>query len=150
MSIATLSTIDPILSSSYHVEIQGVVIAQFQKVDGLSIEISTIEHRENKMGGLPIMRKLPGHVKYADITLARGKVTDTAFFDWIGKVQAGNIAGARTSGSVVLFDFTHGEIQRFNFVNAWPSKVNLGSLAAGGNDVLLENVTIVHEGLSIG
>ena len=150
MSVDTLTTIDPVTSFNYHIEIQGVTFAQFQKVDGLSVEIQTIEHRENKLKGLPIMRKLPGHVKYADITLSRGKVGDKAFFDWIQQVQDGKISQARKSGSVVLFDLEHGELQRFNFENGWPSKVNLGSLSAAGNEVLLENVTIVHERLTLG
>jgi len=63
-------------------------------------------------------------------------------------VQDGNIDGARKNGSVVLYDYQQGEIARFNFVNAWPSKVSLGALQAAGNDVLLEECVITHEGVA--
>ena len=61
----------------------------------------------------------------------------------------GKIDEARKNGSIVLYDYAGGEISRYNFVNAWPSKASLGSLQAGGNDVLMEEVTLVIEGLEL-
>ena len=81
--------------------------------------------------------------------LARGKVADQAFWTWIKKVQDGKIAEARTSGSIVLFDYAHGEINRFNFDQGWPSKIEVGRLEAGTDTVLLETVTITHENLTV-
>jgi len=38
---------------------------------------------------------------------------------------------------------------RFNITNAWPSKISIGSLQAGGSEVTVEEVTLVHEGLAV-
>jgi phage tail-like protein len=139
---------DALAGYSFSVEIDGVTIAQFKEVSGINAEIQTIEHRENKVGGLPVMKKLPGARKWGDLTLKRGRTDNKALWDWIKSVQDGNMTAARKNGSIVLMDYSHGETSRFNFVNGWPSKVSVGSLNAGGNDILIEEVTIVHEGLA--
>src|SRR5215475_6909964 len=136
---------DALAGYSFSVEIDGVSIAQFKEVSGLSAEIQTIEHRENKQGGLPVLKKLPGARKFGDITLKRGKTNSKTVWDWLKKVQDGDIDGARKNGSIVLYDYKHGEVSRFHFMNAWPSKVSLGSMQAQGNDILLEECVITHE-----
>jgi len=77
-------------------------------------------------------------------------VADQAFWTWIKLVQDGKIYEARKTGAIVLFDYAHGEINRFNFDQGWPSKVEVGKLEAGVDSVLLETVTITHENLRVG
>lgn len=144
-----LAEFDPIATYAYHVEIDSITVAQFKQVTGLSISVGVIEHRANKLMGQPIMKKLPGAVKFDDIVLSRGKVADQAFWSWIKLVQDGKISEARKSGSIVLFDYAHGEINRFNFEQGWPSKIEVGKLEAGSDSVLLETVTITHENLRV-
>ena len=144
-----LAEFDPIATYAYHVEIDSITVAQFKQVTGLSISVGVIEHRANKLLGQPIMKKLPGAVKFDDIVLSRGKVADQAFWSWIKLVQDGKISEARKSGSIVLFDYAHGEINRFNFEQGWPSKIEVGKLEAGSDSVLLETVTITHENLRV-
>ena len=145
-----MTIIDPIATYAFHVEVEGITIAQFKEVDGLSISVGVIEHRSNGLGAQPTLKKLPGSVKYENLVLSRDKVADDAFWDWIKKVQQGNIADAPKNGSVVLFDFAHGELSRFNFQAGWPCKVELGKLQSAVDTVLLETVTITHEKLEVG
>lgn len=140
---------DPLASYSFGVEISGLTIAQFKEVSGLAISIGVIENRANKVGGLPVLQKMPGAVKYDDIHLSRGKVADPAFWEWMKTVQGGNIEQARKDGSVILFDYAHGQVTRFNFFGGWPSRVEIGKLSAGADEVLLESVTITIERLEV-
>jgi phage tail-like protein len=142
--------IDPIATYAFHVNVDGVTIAQFKEVDGLSISVGVIEHRSNTNGGQPVMRKLPGTVKFENIVLSRGKVNDAAFWTWIKQVQDGDIDGARRDGSVILYDYAHGQVSKFDFKQGWPCKVELGKLQSATDTVLLETVTITHERLEIG
>jgi phage tail-like protein len=142
--------VDPIATYAFHVEIQGITIAQFKEVDGLTISVGVIEHRANKLTGQPVMKKLPGAARYEDIVLSRGKVNDDAFWTWIKQVQDGHIDDARKDGSVVLFDYARLQVSRFNFKQAWPSRVQVGKLQAGVDSVLLETVTLTHEQLEVG
>jgi phage tail-like protein len=137
---------DALAGYHFSIEIDGVAIAQFKELSGLSAEIQVIEHRENKVKGLPVLKKLPGAKKYGDLTLKRGRTDNKALWDWIKKVQDGDIDGARKNASVVLYDYKLGETSRWNILNAWPSKVSVGALQAGGNDVLVEECVITHEG----
>ena len=50
--------------------------------------------------------------------------------------------------SVVLYDYTYGEVARYNFTNGWVSKVTMGAAKAGANEVLMEEVSIVCEELT--
>ncbi len=144
-----MAVMDPLASYSFGVEISGVTIAQFKEVNGLGIAVGVIEHRANQVGGQPVLQKLPGSVHYDDIHLSRGKVADPAFWSWIKTVQDGQIDQARKDGSIVLFDFAHGEVTRFNFFGGWPSRVEIGKLAAGADQVLLESVTIAIDRLEV-
>lgn len=139
---------DALSGYNFSIEIDSITIAQFREVSGLSAEITTIEHRENNPKGLALLKKLPGSRKYGDITLKRGRTDSKDLWNWIKKVQDGKIDDARKNGSIVLYDYAGSEKSRFNFLNAWPSKVSLGSLQAGGSEVLLEECTITHEGIA--
>jgi phage tail-like protein len=139
---------DALAGYHFSIEIDGVTIAQFREVSGLAAEITTIEHRENNPKGLPLMKKLPGAKKYGDVTLKRGRTDSNELWNWLKTVQDGKIDDARKNGSIVLYDYENNEKSRFNFLNAWPSKVSLASLQAGGNDVLLEECTVTHEGIA--
>jgi phage tail-like protein len=140
---------DPLAVYAFHVEVDSIPIAQFKEVEGLTISVGVIEHRANKLLGQPVIKKLAGATKVDDIILRRGKVNDQVFWDWIKDVQEGHIDKARKTGSVVLFDYGHGEVTRFNFEAGWPSKVEIGKLQAGSDQVLLETVTITHEHLTV-
>jgi phage tail-like protein len=141
--------IDPLASYSFGVEVTGVTLAQFKEVAGLAISIGVIENRSNQAGGLPVLQKMPGAVTYEDIHLSRGKVADPAFWEWIKTVQEGKIDQARKDGSVILMDYAHGEVSRFNFFGGWPRRVEVGKLTAGADTVLLESVTIAIERLEV-
>jgi phage tail-like protein len=140
---------DTISNHAWQVEVDGIVLAQFKEASGLQSEIAVIEQIENKKGGIPVTRKLPGIMSWGDITLKRGMTDDPSWWKWVKEVQEGKIDAARRNASIVLYNYERGEKMRFNILNAWPSKVSIGSLQAGGSEVTMEEVTLVHEGLEI-
>jgi len=141
-----LST-DALAGYHYSIEIDGVQIAQFQEVSGLTSELDVIELKENTKDGKYIIHKLPGNRKPPSITLKRAKNASKDLWDWHQKIYQGKVADARKNGSVVLYSYDHSEVGRYNFVNAWPSKVSMSALKAGSNEILMEEVTIVCEEL---
>src|ERR1700743_3654450 len=100
-----LDTGDVVAGYHYTIECDGIALAQFKEVSGISSEIQVIEHRENTKAGLPVLKKLPGMIKSGDITLKRGRTDDTSLWDWHKKVKDGDIKGARKNGSVVLYAY---------------------------------------------
>jgi phage tail-like protein len=144
-----LASGDVVATRLFGIEIDGVQIAQFRDVAGVSNTIAPIEYRENTPGGVQVLKKLPGNQTAGDITLRRGKSGDRALWDWFKQVRDGDIAGARRNGSVILYDYEQGEVARYNFVNGWPSKLSITNLTAPGNDVVVEECVITHEGLEL-
>jgi phage tail-like protein len=140
---------DAIGNHAWQVEVGGRTIAQFKEASGLGTEVSVIEQIENKPGGIPVTLKLPGIAKWSDITLKRGISDDPGWWKWIKEVQDGKIDGARAEASIVLYSYERGEKMRFNLIACWPSKVTLSALQAGGTEIAMEEVTLVHQGLEI-
>lgn len=132
---------------NFQIEVDGVTLAQFKEVSGLSLEVKVIEEEALTPGGIPIIKKIPGPKKWGDITLKRGKTEDMEWWTWCNSIHEGNITEARRNGSIVLYDYALGEQARWNFINAWPSKVSVAGLKAGGSEVAVEECTLVHEGL---
>ena len=91
------------------------------------------------------LRRLPGLVKYTNITLKWGIIDDAELWDWRQKAVDGRIE--RKNGSIVLLDDTGAEKLRWNCRDGWPSKWTGPSLNATSNEVAIETLEIVHEGI---
>jgi phage tail-like protein len=138
---------DAIASYHFAVEIDGVEIAQFAEISGITSEMDVIEFSEVTPDGKSLIRKVPGKKKPPTITLKRAKNVSTSLWDWHYQAKQGKIADARRNGSIILFDYENGEVARYNFLNAWPSKITMGTLKAGSNEMLMEECSIVCEDL---
>ena len=136
---------DPLINFNFLVEIDGIVRAAFREAGGLDSSISVIEYRE---GGENIVnRKLPGQLKFSNVTLKWGMSDDTDLYDWHRQWATGDPAAARKNGSIVLLDRQGQEQARWNFFSAWPSKWTGPSFSAESSDIAIESLEIAHEGL---
>lgn len=135
---------DPYGSYNFLVEIDGITRAAFHEASGFDSSIDVIDHRE---GGNIVLNKLPGMVKYSNISLKRGITDDRELFDWHMQWVKGDPAAKRKNGSVILLDRQGQEKVRWNFINAWPAKWTGPSFTSEGNDVAIETLELAHEGL---
>ncbi|MBQ4818585.1 phage tail protein [Aquimarina sp. MMG016] len=126
----------------------------FTEVSGLDFETEVIEYREgsNKKYN---KTKQPGLTKYSNVTLKRGTFQgDFDFFtEWqkTYQFQEGNNTGSvyRRPVTIKLLDENHEPIITWVLENAWPSKVQSTDLKADANEVAIETMELVHEGLKI-
>ena len=138
---------DALTTFSFHVELDGVDIGAFKEASGIESETEIIEYKEATEKGKMIIRKVPGAMKWSDITLKKRIDASTELWDWRRQVEEGDIDGARRTGSIVLYDSRHDEVARWNFEQAWPSKWKGADLDAGEDQVAVEEITITHERL---
>jgi phage tail-like protein len=137
---------DPYGQFNFLIEIDGVVKGGFSEVSGLTTDTNIIEYREgNEQQGT--VRKLPGLIKYSNITLKRGWTADTSLWLWRKKVIDGQTS--RTSGSVILMDEARQPALRWNFREGWPSKWEGPALNGKTSEVAIETLEIAHEGLEL-
>lgn len=140
--MATGDRLQVLPGHQFGVEIDGINRAGFQQVSGLEITIETTEYNE---GGRASPLKIPGLVKYPDITLRYGVIKDPELYAWIKAVADGNVQ--RRDGSVVQYDAIGAEAYRWNFFDAWPTKLTAGEFNAQTSTVLVDVLVLAHERL---
>jgi phage tail-like protein len=144
--MATGDRVDPFRGYNFRVEINGIQKAGFREVAGLDATSDPILYREGNEK-VYTERKLPGQVKYSNITLKWGITDDHTLWDWRKKVIDGKTE--RQTGSIVLVDEAGNDKLRWNFVNGWPTKWTGPSFNAVNNEVAVESLEIAHEGIAL-
>lgn len=136
---------DPLVSFNFGIEVQGQITGFFTEVSGLGSETEIQEQKLITPTGIEMVRKIPGRLKWGDITLKRGITSNMDLWDWRKMIEDGRVTNARKNGSVVMYDQEGTEKARWEFVNAWPSKISGPTPKADSNDIGVEEVTLVHE-----
>lgn len=134
---------DPYRGYRFLVEIDSITRGGFRECSGLDSTQDPVEYREGT--DAPTPRKLPGIVKFSNISLKWGISDDKELWDWRKKAMDGTVE--RKSGSIVLQDEAGTEKVRWNFREGWPTKWTGPSFNATGNEVAIETLDIAHEGL---
>lgn len=140
--------VDPLTSARFYLDIGGKVTGFFRECNGLSSESEIVEHKATTKGGLPVIIKVPGAVKWENVVLKRGVTNDMEIWNWRKEVEEGKVEKARRDGSIIMYgQEKQKEMARWNFTQAWPVKVSGPSLNAGTNEIAIEELTISHEGM---
>lgn len=136
---------DPLVGFHFAVDIQGVVTGYFTECSGLGSEHEVVEHKVVTETGQEVVLKLPGRLKWDNITLKRGITSNLDIWDWRKQVEDGGVTGARRDGSIVMYDQELKPVARWDFERAWPLKVSGPSPKADSNEIGIEELTIAHE-----
>ena len=134
---------DALAGYHFSIEIDGVTIAQFQEVSGITSELDVIELKQNTKEGKYLIHKLPGNRKPPTITLKRGKDSSMDLWKWHHLALQGKMKEARKGGSVAFLDTDMAPVAKWTFKDAWCSKLTTSSVGAGKNEVVMEEATIV-------
>lgn len=137
---------DPYGQFNFLVEIDGVARAGFMECSGLTTDTDPIDYREGADVRLNV-RKIPGLRKYTNVVFKRGMTKDLDLWTWRKAIINGDTQ--RRSADVILLDEARNEVLRWRVHEAWISKYESGPLNAKTNDVTLETIELVHEGLEI-
>ena len=136
----------PLPKFHFQVEWGGANIG-FTEVSGLDVETEMIEYRH---GASPeyFKTRMPGMQKWSNITMKRGTFAgDNEFYDWWNTVALNTIE--RRDLTISLLNESHEPVVVWKVKNAWPTKVQSTDLKSDGNEVAIESIEIVHEGLTI-
>ena len=121
---------------------------RFQEVGGLSFEVETETFREG--GENRFEYKLPKRVKYPNLVLKRGMLTNTALLNWIKSALS-------TYFTVVIYDFKPADIlvtlldeadqplAVWNIVQAYPLKWAVADLKSTSNEVVVETLELAYQ-----
>jgi phage tail-like protein len=141
-----MATKYPLPVFHFRVEWGGTSIS-FSEVSGLNMETQVIEYRDGLSPDYSTV-KMPGMQKYGNITLKRGAMQgDNEFYTWWNTHQLNTIE--RRDISISLLNEKHEPVIVWKVRNAFPVKVDGGSLKATGNEVSIETLELAHEGISV-
>ena len=144
--MATDQRNDPYRAFNFVIEIDGVARGAFSEVGGLTAEGDSTDYREGT-DVQPNVRKLVGLRKYTNITLKRGYTADKVLWQWYTNIFNG--MPDRRNVTIVLMNERREAVLRWNAENAWINKIEGPALKASGNDVAMESVELIHEGLTL-
>jgi phage tail-like protein len=132
----------------FHFQVQwGGERIGFTEVTGLDIQVEAIEYRE---GSSPEYSKIkmPGMLKYSNITLKRGSMNgDSDFYKWINTTSLNTVE--RRDIIISLLNEAHAPVMTWKAKNAFTVKVQASDLKSDGNEVAIETLELAHEGLNI-
>jgi phage tail-like protein len=125
------------------------VAAGFQEVSGLGIEVTIAEYRNgNELENH--VRKLNLMSKASDVTLKRGVIGLTDFFQWIKDTREGS-QNVKRAVTIELMDEAHTQpVMTWQLTNARPMKYTGATLnAKTGTDVAIEELVLACEKLDV-
>lgn len=160
-SLAHLKT-DPLRNFRFHVRIHHPDVSGtigFMSVSGLSMTTEVIPYRQG--GHNTTTQKMPGQTDFAPITLTKGlAVGDNDFMNWMrelfavtsgtGRGKPGN--NFRHSVGILVLEHPNTSHSRipvkavFKAYNAWPTALAFSDLDAGANAIIVQQMTLAHEG----
>lgn len=139
---------DPLRNFRYRLEIDSITQAGFSEVAIAETTIDAVDYREGNEP--PHVRKLSGLTKYGNITLKWGLTVGAGamdLFKWHQDVSAGLIKERRKKVVIVAQDEAGVDAARFVVTDAWPVKYDPSDLSGKGNEVMIELLELVNEGI---
>lgn len=134
----------PYRNFRFRVEIDGLEAGQFNEVTGFDATIDVVEYREGTDVITP--RKLPGLIKYGNITLKWGASDTMVLYDWLIDISEGTVE--RKTITITHIDEAGDDAASWQLINAWPVKYTAPDFNALGSEVAFETIELAHEGLT--
>ena len=147
---------EPSIANHLFLEIDGEVISKLSEVSGVGVEPELADVQQQLSGHEYSQRKAFTRADWTgEITvkrLAPPDVAQDALWKWFETLRnkgmsITSLSEQRKKASVVNYDPTMKEIARWNFYNAWPSKISIDPLDVGGSEPVRETITIQYEKL---
>ena len=135
---------DALTAARFSITIDGYEIASFSELQGITTSVEVVDYLSSSDKDL-VLKKLPGKRNPPTVVLKRGKNNSMELWGWHEAVLSGNMAAARKSCSLVMYNVEGKPVARYHLEHAWPAKIEIGALKAGASEVLMETVTMVCE-----
>ena len=151
-SSSTLATAYPLPVYNFQVDLGNDSVA-FKEATGLSLGLDVITYAESptspgKVG--PNFFRMPGQRQAVNVTLSKGYVRGTSIkylYDWINSTQLNVVQ--KQDITVRLCDQDGNPVVTWTLQNAFPTKLTAPSFSATTNDVAIETLELIGDGLTM-
>ena len=116
---------DRITTATFLFEVDGVEIGRFTEVSGLEVEVEIEELEEG--GENSYVHKLPGRMRWPNITLKRGVTQNDSLLTWLTKSSGEQFSASgnklhRSSAAITLLGAGAKRLRAWEFDGAFPVK----------------------------
>lgn len=152
LSKSEIKTAYPLPSYNYRVEIAGTAVG-FSEVSGLSIKRETTTYKESPTAGGapgPVVMHMPAQPSSVTITMKKGVVRANSvavLYNWISSIQINQVD--KKDIYVRLCDEKGDAVVSWKVLNAFPTKLDAPSFSATSNDVAVESMELMADGILI-
>jgi phage tail-like protein len=134
----------PVPVFHFKVTIDSLPPMTFSEVSGLTQERQAIEYRDGSMKPTDLPLRRPGLAKASNVTMKRGITKSNEFYVWFNNADI-----QRKNVNIQLLNDVGDPVMVWDLINAWPIKLEGPSLKATGNDIAIESMELVHEGITV-
>lgn len=140
-SLGAAAPPEDLTAARFSIVVDGQSIATFAELQGISsgYDIDFIESDGRRLA-------VPGKRPAPTVTLTRGMTSGLELAAW-HELALNDWTTARKNASLVMYDATGAPVARYSLENAWPAKLEIGSLRVGSSSVVMETVTLVCDRL---
>ncbi|USF27040.1 hypothetical protein N510_001974 [Firmicutes bacterium ASF500] len=135
----------PYRNFRFRLEIDGLDAGSFSEVSGFDATIDVVEYRA---GDDPAITptKLPGLIKYGNITLKWGAAETMVLYDWLIDITEGTIE--KKTVTLTALDEEGSPAASWRCINAWPVKYTAPDFNGTASEIAIETIELAHEGLT--
>ena len=135
----------PYRNFRFRLEIDGLDAGSFSEVSGFDASIDVVEYRA---GDDPAITptKLPGLVKYGNITLKWGAAETIVLYDWLIDITEGTIE--KKTVTLTALDEEGSPAVSWRCINAWPVKYTAPDFNGTASEIAIETIELAHEGMT--
>ena len=119
----------------------------FAEVSGLAIEMKTADYRDGT-SNLDINLTMPGIISHPHLVLKRTLVAgDNDFYSWMNTIQFNSVT--RREVVVLLLDSNGAPLVTWNFVNAYPVKLEYSPLESQNAGAMYETLYLAYDSMTV-
>jgi phage tail-like protein len=136
---------NPLTGFHFSLDLQNEIAGFFTECSGIGSEHEIIEHKVVNEKGHEIVMKIPGRLKWENITMKKGITSSMDVWNWRKQIEDGNVDSSRRDGSIIMYDQKLGEVARWNIEGAWPVSCKGPSLKSDSNELGIEELVLAYE-----
>jgi phage tail-like protein len=140
--------VEPNIAMRWHLEMDGITDAYFKEVTGLTSESQVVEVTHAGPKGTNTIFKIPGNIKFSNITFSQGVTNNNQLYEWRKLVEDGKIQEARKNGTITLFAPDQSVVKRYHFFNGWPCKLEGPGFDSTKNEAAVQRMEIAVDKLT--
>ena len=141
-----MANTNPYRNFRFTLSIGDIGVAGFSEVTIPDSTTDVIDYREGT-NAPDLTYKLSGLTKYGDLTLKNGISHSMALYDWKRSVELMGGLQAQKNITITLYNEEDQETAKWTIDNAWPTKYEASGLNAEGKEVLIQTLTVTHQGI---